>query len=333
MRAEVIMKILSISIAAYNIEAYLAEILDKFLEFKDKERIEVLIVNDGSKDRTSEIAKKYAEQYPNIFKLINKENGGWGSTVNFGIENASGKYFKLLDGDDYYNVDNLSGFIGFLENCTSDMVITPYRLFNDKTLEVYPKRPLRDEYDIQERFGLEKVSTLFAMHEVCFKTDLLRQSPMNISEHCFYTDVEYVAKAMCRVASIEAYDREIYMYRVAREGQSDSLEGRIKHYKDHLHVVNVLAELRKNYGENSEQYRLISERLHGMIKRQCNIFLSMPSSNAVKIELMEYDKWVRYNCSDLYAETSRTMKILRSSKFIPYSLIAKTVRLYEKRKA
>ena len=55
--------------------------------------------------------------------------------------------------------------------------------------------------------------------------------------------------------------------------------------------------------------------------------------NAVKTELMEYDKWVRYNCSDLYAETSRTMKILRSSKFIPYSLIAKTVRLYEKRKA
>lgn len=321
--------ILSISIAAYNIADYLAEILDKLMMVENSERLEVLVVNDGSKDETPEIAREYEEKYPASIKLIDKQNGGWGSTVNAGIKNATGKFFKLLDGDDYYHIENMSGFLTYLEQTDSDMVITPFRLFNDKTLELYPARSRREEFDKDTEFTLGDVSSLFAMHEVAFRTQLLQNSPLNISEHCFYTDVEYVAKGMCRVKSISSYPHEIYMYRVAREGQSDSLAGRIKHYKDHLHVIDVLNQLRREFPQNSDEYRLISERLHGMIKRQCNIYLSMKSSVEIKHELMNYDRWVVENCPDIFAETSRTMTILRKTRFHGYHMISWIVRRHE----
>ena len=87
-----------------------------------KDELEVLIVDDGSKDDTAEIAKRYEERYPNTFKLVKKENGGWGSTLNKGIEIGTGKYFKQLDGDDYFSHENLDDFILYLKKykCRSD---------------------------------------------------------------------------------------------------------------------------------------------------------------------------------------------------------------------
>ena len=104
-------KILTVSIAAYNVETFIEEALDSFLVPEIMNKIEVLVINDGGTDQTMEKAKKYADQYPDTFKLVYKENGGWGSTVNYGIKHATGKYFKLLDGDDYFEKDNLIAFI------------------------------------------------------------------------------------------------------------------------------------------------------------------------------------------------------------------------------
>ena len=99
-------KILTVSIAAYNVYNYLNETLTPFLGVKGNDRLEVLIIDDGATDGTLELALEYQEKYPNVFRVIHKENGGWGSTVTTGILNATGKYFKLLDGDDYYNKDS-----------------------------------------------------------------------------------------------------------------------------------------------------------------------------------------------------------------------------------
>ena len=71
-------KILTVSIAAYNVSKYLDEALEPFTNSMYKDELEVLIVDDGSKDDTAEIAKRYEERYPNTFKLVKKENGGWG---------------------------------------------------------------------------------------------------------------------------------------------------------------------------------------------------------------------------------------------------------------
>ena len=101
-------KLLTISVAAYKVERYLPETLDSFLIPSVREQLEVLIINDGSGEAISEIAREYEKKYPQIFRLIEKENGGHGSTVNRGIEEAQGKYFKTVDGD-----DRLVGIITF----------------------------------------------------------------------------------------------------------------------------------------------------------------------------------------------------------------------------
>ena len=94
------MKILTISIAAYNVEKFLDKTLSSLCNESLSEDLEVLIIDDGSTDKTGNIAKQYEKKYPNIFRYVYKENGGHGSTINKGIELAQGKYFRVLDGDD-----------------------------------------------------------------------------------------------------------------------------------------------------------------------------------------------------------------------------------------
>lgn len=82
-------KILTVSIAAYNVEKYIEECLIPFYNEKIVDALEIFIIDDGGTDNTMKIAKKYADEYPDTFKLIHKKNGGWGSTVNYGIEHAT----------------------------------------------------------------------------------------------------------------------------------------------------------------------------------------------------------------------------------------------------
>ena len=95
------MKLLSIAIPCYNSEAYMEKCIESLL--KGGEEVEILVVNDGSSDRTAEITDAYAEKYPTIIKAIHQENGGHGEAVNAGIRNATGLYFKVVDSDDWVN--------------------------------------------------------------------------------------------------------------------------------------------------------------------------------------------------------------------------------------
>ena len=120
-------KILSVSIACYNVEKYLRQTLDSCLVPEIMDRLEVLIVNDGSKDGTADLAREYTARWPETFVLIDKENGGYGSTFNAAVRVATGKYFRLLDGDDWFDRDGLRDFIGVLEKAEEDMIITRFR--------------------------------------------------------------------------------------------------------------------------------------------------------------------------------------------------------------
>ena len=107
------MKVLTVSIAAYNVEDYLKKCLDSFVDEGNPlmNAVEVIIVSDGSKDNTVSIAKEYQEKYPDTFVLIDKENGGYGSTINASLKKATGKYFKLVDGDDWVNTNDFYAFV------------------------------------------------------------------------------------------------------------------------------------------------------------------------------------------------------------------------------
>ena len=125
-------KILTITVPSYNVEKFLNQTLNSFIHDEILDDIEVLIVDDGSKDHTAEIGKEYEEKYPQSFRVISKENGGHGSTINRGIAEAKGRYFKVVDGDDWVNTEDFVRLIQKLKGCSADYVFTNYYEVNDE---------------------------------------------------------------------------------------------------------------------------------------------------------------------------------------------------------
>ena len=188
------MKLLTVSIAAYHVEDYLRETLDSFLIPEVTDQLEVLIVNDGSGEGVNEIAREYEANYPDVFRLIDKENGGHGSTVNRGIEEAAGKYFKTVDGDDYVSAEGLKELLSYLQTAEADLVVNDYHSFNDASGEMvsemhheFPGKEYRKIYAFEEVCGKVYIN----MHAATYRTELLKKMGKRLDEHCFYVDAEY----------------------------------------------------------------------------------------------------------------------------------------------
>ena len=183
-------KILTISVAAYNVEEFLANTLNSCVVREVFNEIEVLIVDDGSTDHTADIAQEYINNYPDMFQLIRKQNGGYGSTVNTSIQLARGKYIRLLDGDDWFLSENLPEFILRLKRTDADMVITPYiECWGDG--EEFIRWPGKMEEDKVYYMKDTKIWPILAMHNLTVKTDIFRKHHIVLTEKCYYTDIEY----------------------------------------------------------------------------------------------------------------------------------------------
>lgn len=235
-------KLLTIVIPAYNMELYLENTLSSLIIEKEEiqQKYEVLIVNDGSKDRTKSIGEEFQNKYEKIFKLINKENGGYGSVINTGVDNAEGKYLKILDGDDWFDSEALEKLIDALDKTDCDMVLTDYTFVYEKTGE---KKYWNWSYDCEREFELGNCvsnNNIFWMYGICYKTDLFKNNCIRITEKCFYTDMQFVIYPLCYVRSVIYFHINLYQYRIGREGQSMSYEGTVKHIKEKERMVHEL---------------------------------------------------------------------------------------------
>lgn len=246
-------KLLTIAVASYNVEKFLKNSIYSLLKCKYAHRLEVLIINDGSKDRTAEIGKeleKISKVNDNsIVKIINKENGGHGSAINKGIELATGKYFKIMDGDDYFDTESLDKLLEILENETSDLILNNY--VEDLSVECR-KNPVRHyefmqpgrQYLIEDLcydwYGFGSWGPLLSTST--FKTKVLQEANFKISEHCFYVDMELNSFAFVNCKTVTYYPLDIYVYYLGRVGQSISAASFKKNYKNHEHVTLRIIE-------------------------------------------------------------------------------------------
>lgn len=327
-------KVLTVSIAAYNVASTLDEALKPFLNCRNLPDIEVLIINDGSKDDTANIANTYVEKYPDSFFLINKENGGWGSTLNVGIKLGNGKYFKQLDGDDYYSYENLDEFIDFLKLTDADLVYTPFVTFEDETggiLQVkgqYSTIPQRKQMKLGEMYDFAP-----AMHTLTVKMDVLKNNPIYITEHCFYTDVEFVLKACNFSKTIIFYEFPIYYYRLARSGQSMSIKGVRNHYKDHLKMVYTMLEYEIKIVVNEEIRDIFHLRLSGACEMQYIFFFALQCNGEQKKELIQFDNILKKQYPEYYYEIkNKAVRLLRKLDFKGYKIIGYLQTARDKRK-
>ncbi len=316
-------KILSISIAAYNVSSTLQECLDPFLKSDVLDDLDIMIVNDGSSDNTVEIAQKYVDKYPNSFRLIDKENGGWGSTVNRGIEQAIGKFFRQLDGDDYYKPENMSSYISFLKKTDADMVLAPYIEFNDSTGEVITESNCNPGCEYKKTYNLADISTMSPfMHSMTIRTELLKDN-VRVTEHCFYTDTEFILKC-CNVAlTVAFFDKPIYCYRRASAGQSMSLSGLEKHYNDQTTVISVLLDYLRDNVTRAEVRAIYDNLLLGTCFWQYLVLLYISVSSKHKRDLIMFDQILKEKNSEYYNKIGLpAIRILRKTHFLGYALLA-----------
>lgn len=255
-------KLLTVAVPSYNSEAYLSHCLDTLAVGGDE--LEVIIVNDGSKDRTAEIGQSYVDRYPNIFKLVNKENGGHGSGVNKGIELAAGRYFRVVDSDDWVGEEDLHKLLDYLRELgddqeAPDMLITNYiyeYTYNGSQRKIRYQNVFKESEKLHTwaDLGTFKVDQFFAMHSLNYKTSVLRESGVKLPEHCFYVDNIYDYIPLPWVNTIAWLDVDLYHYFIGRDDQSVHTPVMIKRIDQQLLVTYTMIDA-YHLEEISDKYK------------------------------------------------------------------------------
>lgn len=220
-------KILTIVIPTYNMQDYLRRCLDSLIVPEEQmKQLEVLVVNDGSKDNSSAIAHEYQDKYPDTFRLIDKENGNYGSCVNRGLREATGKYIKILDADDSFHNSNFRGYVDFLLQQNTDMVVNDYCIVDGKgnisSIKRYHIPENATEFNEQIRKIFNKKN--FQMHAVAYKRDKLVAFGYQQTEGISYTDQEWIYTPLMTIQTISYFNKVLYKYLVGRSGQTMSPE-------------------------------------------------------------------------------------------------------------
>lgn len=224
----------------YNMERYITECLESLVVDNADRLLEVIVVNDGSKDSSPSIAHAYSEKHPSVFKVIDKENGHYGSCVNAGLSAATGKYVKVLDADDFFNSTDFNDYLQLLASCDADMVITdwykttikgkPYRTRSYP--EFYNK-----VYKIEELSPLGKFRSVL-MHAITYRTEMLRSIGYRQPEGVCYTDDVWRFTPLSAVKTVTFFHKAIYCYRTGREGQSMDHSVMMRSASHYLVVAN-----------------------------------------------------------------------------------------------
>lgn len=244
------MKYISFAIPCYNSQDYMAHAIESILP--GGEDVEIIIVNDGSKDRTSEIAHEYMDRYPDIIKVIDKENGGHGDAVNSGLNNAQGKYFKVVDSDDWVDEEALHKILALLRQLEEeqeqiDMLVSNYvyekvGAAHKKCIHYRNVLP-QDEIFRWDDIGHFRLDQYILMHSVIYRTDMLKLSQMKLPKHTFYVDNIYVYYPLPFVRKIYYLDVDFYRYFIGRDDQSVNEKNMIARIDQQIFVTKTMIDM------------------------------------------------------------------------------------------
>ena len=214
------------------------------------EDVEIIIVDDGSHDRTAEIADRYAAEYPEIVRAIHQPNGGHGEAVNTGIANATGLYFKVVDSDDWVDAGAYAKILGKLRELVQsekniDMLLANY---------VYEKEGAKHKKVMRQTgfptdciFSWRDVRHFYKghyilMHSVIYRTQLLRDCGLKLPDHTFYVDNIYVYKPLPYVRSMYYMDVDFYRYFIGRDDQSVNEKVMISRIDQQIKVNKIMID-------------------------------------------------------------------------------------------
>lgn len=284
--------LLTIVIPAYNVEKTLERAILSIVNRKDKNLVEILIIDDGSTDGTYTLGKELSRTYSNKannIRIVRKNNGGHGSVINAGIKLAKGRYFKILDGDDELYGKNLDILLKTISSSKSDLVASDYfEKYPDKKITVRwgQFRPFKDiKYD-----SIISASSNALLPVSTVKTSILKNSEFLIDEKCFYDDQEYDFLLINEVRTVSYINKPVYIYHLGNPTQSVAIEGFKKNIKSHEKVcLRLLDEYYKVVDElpNNKRNFIHDELLIKLSHQQYRIAIYMKKSRK---DFLDFDK-------------------------------------------
>ena len=318
-------KVLSVIIPVYNMEKYIRQCLESLMIREILDKIEILVVLDGSTDRSEEIAMEYVAAHPDSVRVISKPNGGHGSAINTGMDHAAGEYVKVLDSDDWVHKQAFIRLVEGLEKFHTDIVWSNFFWVYEQSgkMSIQNRHPFPGvEYGRKYDFHEVAEKTFVKMHSMTIRTDLVRKTGMRIDENCYYVDVEFVMYPIPEVKSIVFLDEFVYMYRLGRQGQSMTLEKMRKNHRNHERVLKSLLKYyrkQRTKGADREYLVYLENGISNVLSSHFKIYLSFPCSVKMCRRLRKMDGKIHESYPDIYnAVENKFVWAIRKSGYLLY---------------
>lgn len=245
------MKLITFTVPCFNSQSYMRQCIDTLLT--GGEEVEIIIINDGSTDDTSKIAHEYEQKFPGIIKVVDKENGGHGSGVNYGVHNAGGLYVKVVDSDDWVDAGALKRLLDkirehYLNNNLPDLYICNYVYVHDLDHTAWVcdfVKQFNEGFIDWNKTGTFHFARTLMMHSLIYNTKKLREHYIDLPEHTFYVDNIYAYAPLPYMLKAYYLNVNLYQYFIGRDGQSINIHTCIKRYEQQINVQLIMCKAHK----------------------------------------------------------------------------------------
>lgn len=309
------MKQLTIAIPAYNSENFIRKCLDSMVGIDP--RLEIIVIDDGSTDRTAEIANEYSSLYPDVVFVISKANGGHGSGINTAIKHATGRYFKVIDSDDWIVTENLIPLLDELEQTDADAIITGYNTINmvsGKVLSYSSEcKYVGEVIDIEQLLEVyDGISSCCSFHGLMYRTEMYRNAEIVLSEGIFYEDQEYATLPFVRAETVLILPFFFYQYLIGNSNQSVAFHNQVKRIGHIEAVIKSILEYRKIHSPlraGCEEYFM--RKLAVVVVSYFAVALvKNPNKRQGREQAATFEKWLSQAEPELLRRTEKKRKTM-----------------------
>jgi len=299
------MKLITFAVPCYNSEDYMEKCIDSLLVFKDD--VEIIIINDGSKDKTKKIADKYAKKYPNVVQAVHKENGGHGSGVNMGLKLAKGLYFKVVDSDDWADKDAYETILEYIKKSQDsknlvDMIVANYVYEHPdgpRTINYKNVMPTNEVFSWDDTKSFHNGQYLL-MHSVFYKTKLVQEINLALPEKTFYVDNIFVYYPLPHIKTMYYLDVDFYRYFIGRDDQSVNENKMIERIDQQLLVTETMIRFYHPYEIENEKLSKYMIHYLTIMMTICNVLKARSGLPANKEKLKTLWKMIKDYDDKLY---------------------------------
>lgn len=322
-------KLLTIIVPSYNVAKYLARGCESLNIPSCREQLEVLIVNDGSKDSTSDIGRSFAKRYPDTFRVVDKTNGNYGSCINRGLAEATGVFVKIMDGDDSFDPDGLAQLAEILniyksDDSEVDAVLSRVDCINEDGKRWPDSVSIGENSDVPvgTPFDMNQLpeGVVFSMHTITYRTSVFRGFSYHQTEGISYTDNEWRIIPMAIVRKAVAIPAVVYLYLVGRDGQTMNPDT----YAANLGMVMTSTQ---NMVARCEQFENDGVTVGSYTRHCLQDYVDMMylaalcgwKNYSTKLDIVNFDHFMELHGGDFYEQARKRQ--IRLNRF-PLSLLS-----------